>query len=135
MPLLPDEFQLQRAFCFWYFGRKFPKGTERAGQWQIVPAKVPDVIAWHTPNGGSRHGSEAKNLKDMGVLPGVHDLLYFHRARLFGMEWKQPGGSLSPSQRDLHPKFAAQGLADQVTVYDLPTAKRWVFERGLALYC
>lgn len=133
MPL-PDEFQLQRAFCFWYFGRKFPKGP-RGHEWQIVPAKVPDVIAWHTPNGGARSGVEAKSLKDMGVLAGVYDLLFFHRARLFGMEWKQPGGSLSPAQRELHPKFAAQGIGDHCVVDDIAAAKRWVFERGLSLHC
>lgn len=51
----------------------------------------PDVLWWHTPNGGSRNVIEAHQLKLMGTLAGVPDLLFFHDGTLHGMELKAPG--------------------------------------------
>lgn len=120
--MLPDEFQLQRAYCFWFNG--IPG--------KLLPAKVPDVLMWSTPNGGKRDGHEAKRLKESGVLAGVYDIFHFHRGRLFGMEWKQPGGVLSPAQRALHPLFVAQGIAAHIVVDNLPEAKAFAYKHGLA---
>src|SRR5262245_29772108 len=41
----------------------------------------PDVLFWHTPNGGYRDDREAAKLKAMGVMPGVSDL-QFHWCEL-----------------------------------------------------
>lgn len=36
--------------------------------------KYPDLLWWHTPNGGSRNKIEAVKLKRLGVTPGVPDI-------------------------------------------------------------
>jgi len=36
----------------------------------------PNVLWWHTPNGGYRNAREAAKLKAMGTLPGVSDLQF-----------------------------------------------------------
>lgn len=60
---------------------------------------------WHgirilaIPNGGSRPGKTAVNLKSEGVRPGVPDL--FVPARNLWIEMKRAtGGKLSPEQKD-----------------------------------
>lgn len=35
----------------------------------------PDVLWWHTPNGGKRNAREGARLKRMGVLAGVPDII------------------------------------------------------------
>src|SRR6516165_5059622 len=37
----------------------------------------PDVVWWHTPNGGYRFKITAALLKALGVIPGVPDLIFF----------------------------------------------------------
>jgi len=68
-------------------------------------------LLFHTPNGGSRHGAEAKKLKEMGTRQGVPDLL-LPVPRLGGhdaacerieynglaLELKSPKGRLRPEQ-------------------------------------
>lgn len=131
--MTPDEFQLQRAYCYWFNGVPYPKGHPRAGEWNVAPAGVPGVILWSTPNGGAREGHEAKRLKESGVLAGVYDLFHFFQGRLYGMEWKQPGGRLSPAQQRMHPLFIAQGIAGHVVVDNLPEAKAFAYKHGLAI--
>jgi len=68
-------------------------------------------LLFHVPNGGSRHGAEAKKLKEMGTRQGVPDLL-LPVGRLVGhdaacerieykglaLELKSPEGRLRPTQ-------------------------------------
>ena len=58
----------------------------------------PDVIWWHTPNGGYRNTAEAALLKAMGVKAGVPDLILFRAGRLYCLEIKAQGGRASPEQ-------------------------------------
>jgi hypothetical protein len=43
---------------------------------EFLSWRWPDLLWWHTPNGGSRNVREAVKLKRMGVLPGVADLVF-----------------------------------------------------------
>jgi hypothetical protein len=93
---------------------------------------MPGVVAWHTPNGGSRHGAEAKRLKEMGVLAGIPDYFMLW-GRLYGLEFKEPGGEgrLSDAQLALHPQLTAAGAIVE-TVDNLAAAKEFAIRHGLA---
>jgi hypothetical protein len=58
----------------------------------------PGVVWWHTPNGGKRGGREAGRFKRMGVLPGVSDLIFVARGKVFCLELKAPRGRASEAQ-------------------------------------
>ena len=53
--------------------------------------KYDDVYWWHTPNGEKRDPVTAAKLKQMGVMPGIHDILAIHRGRIFSLELKRSG--------------------------------------------
>lgn len=114
MPAI-TEFDIQRAVCIY---------LERCA--------LPDVVWWHTPNGGKRVAFEAKRLKQMGVKPGIHDLLFLHRGRLFGLELKAPGEGPSDAQRQMHPRMLGAGMAASAVVDDLMAARAQIFAWGLS---
>lgn len=104
---------------------------------------APGVVYWHTPNGGSRRDAfEGKRLKDIGLKPGIHDLLFLRPTQfecgvfglLFGMEWKAPGGTLSDAQIEMYPRMARAGLADSIVVDNLTDAKEFCFKHMLTVY-
>lgn len=113
----PSEFEIQRALCMWLDGVQ----DRRA-------ALLPGIIYWHTPNGGSRRDAfEGARLKQSGVKPGIHDLLFlqlsFPWGKLYGLEVKDKDGELSPSQIDMHPRLLAAGMFASATVNSLAEAK------------
>jgi len=125
MPL-PSEFQIHRAVVMWF----------RGVPGKLQPAGRPGVIMWHTPNNARREDTtdsalEGKLLKDMGLLAGTPDL-YFLWGRLYGLELKKPGGSLSKAQRELHPRLIAAGAAVE-TADNLPKAKEIICGWGLTI--
>jgi len=87
-----SEFQIQRAVCI-----------------HLREHAHPDVVWWHTPNGGARDVREGVAFKQAGVLPGIPDLLFLHRGRLFGLELKDENGRLSASQIEIAGRLQAQG--------------------------
>lgn len=127
MPAI-SEHDLQRAFCIWLDGNLDKNGNPRT-----TPALAPGVVYWHTPNGGTRNAIEGKRLKETGVKAGIHDIFFLRPTRfiegtfglLFGMEWKKPGGVLSPAQREMHPRLLAAGLAASIVVDNLADAKEF----------
>lgn len=80
---------------------------------RFVGLTVPDLDLIHAiPNGGLRTKLEAVRLKNEGVLPGVPDLfLPVARNGYHGLylEFKKPGGVLSPDQLKIIPRLQAQG--------------------------
>ena len=60
---------------------------------------APGVIAWHTPNGGYRRRTEAAILKGLGVRAGIPDVLALKGSRLFALELKAEGETLSDEQK------------------------------------
>jgi hypothetical protein len=121
MPRQPQEFDIQRAFTLWYKGEPG----------KVEPAGLPGVVAWHTPNGGKRDGFEAMRLVQSGVEAGIPDYFLLWGA-LHAIEFKKPGGRLSPAQIALHPRLIAAG-ARIVTVDSLDAAKAAVRTWGLTL--
>lgn len=125
----PSEFDIQRAYVIWFNGERWEAGPKK-GTWKIEPARRPGVVGFHVPNGGTRSAIEGKRLKQSGVLAGVPDWLMLF-GRLFCLEFKKPGGVLSPAQIELHPRLIAAG-AWVVTVDNLSDAKAQTREWGLA---
>jgi hypothetical protein len=62
---------------------------------------APGVLAWHTPNGGYRRGTEAAILKGLGVRAGIRDVLAL-KGRLFALKLKADSGRLTPIQATAH---------------------------------
>lgn len=121
-----QEYDLQRAFCIFLDGN-----PDRDGRPRVQPALAPDVVYWHTPNGGTRNAVEGTRLKATGVKAGIHDLFFLRPTQfsegvfglLFGMEWKKPGGFLSRAQKEMHPRLLRAGLAASCVVDNLDDAK------------
>lgn len=62
-------------------------------------ARAEPCFWWHTPNEGKRGFVNAAHLKAMGMTAGVPDLLILKDGSLYAIEFKAPGGRLTPSQR------------------------------------
>lgn len=129
MPIV-QEFDIQRAYVMWFNGDRWEAGPKK-GTWKIEPAKRPGVVGFHVPNGGTRSAIEGKRLKQSGVLAGVPDWCMLY-GRLHCIEFKKPGGVLSPAQIALHPLFVAAG-AWVVVVDSLEAAKAQTREWALSL--
>ena len=103
------EFDIQRALCIWLD----TPGVLR-----------PSIVYWHTPNGGSRRDAfEGKRLKQIGLKAGIPDLLFLADGRLYGLEMKKPGGTLSDAQKEMHPRLLEAGMAACATVDNLTDAR------------
>lgn len=131
-----SEFHLQRAFTIFFQGEKWEQGPLK-GQWKVIPASRPDVVSWHTPNGGTRDVREGVNLKATGVVAGIPDYFFLRSGALLGLEFKRPGGQqppekqLSTAQIAMHPRLRAAGIVALETVDNLEAAKGFVRRHGL----
>src|SRR3954464_7209337 len=129
------EWHIQRAFTIWFKGEKWAKGPQK-GQWKVLPAKLPGVVAWHTPNNGKREEGgtlEGSWLKDIGLEAGIPDYLFLWGG-LYAIEFKKPNGKpaetqLHASQKKMHPLLRAAGIVALETIDSLETARdtvrRW----------
>jgi len=70
---------------------------------------VPGVIWFHPANGGKRNAREAKKFKDMGVQPGVADLILIHRGHVYALELKSLAGRPTVAQMEWMSAFNAAG--------------------------
>jgi VRR-NUC domain len=71
---------------------------------------APDALTFAIPNGGVRTKAEAARLKWTGVLAGIPDLAIIAAGRrVFFIEVKAPGGSLSADQREIRDFLTALG--------------------------
>ena len=66
-------------------------------------------LYWHTPNGGRRGRVEGAIFKALGVRAGIPDLFVYGEGRLYGIEVKAPGGSLTPAQHETIDALVKQG--------------------------
>lgn len=134
MPAI-SEHDLQRALVLWLDGNPDKNGHPRN-----TPALAPNVVYWHTPNGGERRDAfEGKRLNQIGLKKGIHDLLFLRPTQfsegvfglLFGLELKKPGGpqpptrQLSTAQKEMHPRLLRAGLAASAVVDNLDDAKQF----------
>lgn len=136
-----NEEHLQKALVwYWLKGNPDKHGVPRS-----MVHLAPGVVFWHTPNGGHRSAKEGKDLKEMGVAAGIHDLLFLKPTyqqmdgrvigTLFGLELKEPNGKgrISTAQRVMHERLRLAGLADSVVLDNLAECKEWLIARGLAI--
>ena len=81
---------------------------------QMIRLAAPDLMFWHTPNGGGRSKVEASILKAMGTLPGVPDLTFIlpNGTPAF-IEMKARKGVLTPGQKAFRDDVRARGLSWQ----------------------
>lgn len=68
-------------------------------------------LIFHVPNGGSRNYREAANLKKMGVLAGVPDILFIWKGSVHAFEFKTEDGDITANQKEIHRRWAEQGVA------------------------
>jgi VRR-NUC domain-containing protein len=94
---------------------------------------LPELFAFHVPNGGYRPAVEAKIFKSLGVIPGVPDVLILYRGRLHALELKTKGGRLTETQRRTHEDMRRAG-AFTATCYGVDDAllqlETWGLLRG-----
>ena len=76
---------------------------------------LPDLIWWHTPNGGRRNRIEAAIFAGLGVRPGVTDLILLHDGRAFALELKTDAGRPTTAQRQFVSDFNAAGGTAMIT--------------------
>lgn len=127
-----QEFDIQRAFTIFYKGEKWKQGPLK-GQWKAPPHKLPGVVAFHVPNGGTRSSAfEGKRLNEIGLEAGIPDYIFLWGG-LYWLEFKKPGGALLPSQIRMHPLLVAAGAVAGETVDNLHAAKEFVRRHGLVL--
>jgi hypothetical protein len=61
---------------------------------------VPNVFAFHPPNGGWRTAVEGAILKSLGVVPGMPDVIIINNGKVYGLELKTDAGRLSDHQHN-----------------------------------
>lgn len=130
MPAI-SEFDIQRALCIFLDGFK----DKRTGAVIVPPAILPDVVWWHTPNGGARGGLEAKRFKESGVKAGIYDLTFLRLGRFWVLELKDEKGTLSDAQRDMWRRYEGAGAAGIAMANSLDAAKRQLFAWVLTSRC
>lgn len=67
------------------------------------------ALWWHTPNGGKRNMIEAVRFKQLGVLPGVSDLVLITEREKFALELKAPGGRATETQLAFQSEWRERG--------------------------
>jgi len=97
------EHEIQRAFISW------------------ARQTYPHLWVFAVPNGGGRSASQGARLKVEGVSPGVPDV--FCPALLLWIEFKKPGGRVSPEQAAWHEHLASCGY-DVAVCYSVEAAQR-----------
>jgi hypothetical protein len=68
-----------------------------------------DVVWFHVPNGEERFVAVAVKLKEMGVRPGVADVIMFGRGVALAIELKTPDGKLSENQEGFRDAWTRAG--------------------------
>ena len=67
-------------------------------------------LLFSVPNGGKRHGAEAKNLKYSGVISGVSDMLLFEAGKCYCLEFKDEKGRQSENQKKWQENVVREGF-------------------------
>ena len=80
--------------------------------------RLPGAVVHHSPNEfpgkGPMIARAIAKAKKNGMAVGFPDLVVFWRGQVALIEVKAPGGSLSDSQKALHPRLAENGFAVHV---------------------
>src|SRR5690348_12761291 len=86
---------------------------------------LPDVFAFHVPNGGKRNRTEAAIFKGLGARAGVPDIIVVHQGRCFAIELKTEAGRLTIVQREAIAALERAGAATAVCRGLMPRSTGW----------
>lgn len=114
----PSEFEIQRALFIWLDGG----------------ALAPDLIAFHTPNGGARSAVEGKRFKQAGVKAGIFDVMILGRGTFWALELKDHKGALSTAQIAMWGRYQAAGAAGIGWANSLESAKAQIVAWQLTIH-
>lgn len=90
--------------------RKHPEDDLAMAVADFISFAAPDLLWWHTPNGGKRAAREAMRLSRMGVLPGVADLCFvLPSGKVAFIELKVESSYQSPAQKAFQNDVEARG--------------------------
>ena len=104
---------------------------------------VPGLVWWHTPNGlyagGKRNRKgiaiQGSIMKGLGVRAGVSDIVAVHNGKIFALELKAPGGTVTEAQleflSDMERAGAYTCCAEGLDAA-LKTIEAWGLVRGVA---
>lgn len=106
------------------------EAIQRAVFLHLAARAAPGLIAWHTPNGGTRSKATAARLKGMGTLAGIPDILALYNDRLYALELKDGRGRRSETQVAIMARLEAAG-AIVATAHGLDGALRTLEGWGL----
>lgn len=100
---------------------------------RFLDAALPeDVFFWHTPNQGQRSARDGAKLKALGLRPGFPDLAIAYQGRLYCIELKAPGGTLSKAQKATRTALERAGVIVSVC-YSLEAVEGCLTGLGIPL--
>jgi hypothetical protein len=65
---------------------------------------------YHVPNGGIRDQRTGSIMKAQGLVPGIQDLHFIWKGKLYLIEVKDHDGEVSPEQKVIHSQHKVQGF-------------------------
>ena len=77
---------------------------------------VPELFAFHVPNGGWRSPVEAAIFRALGVVAGVPDILVIRNGQVFALELKTEHGRLTQTQAETQQRMCAAGAKVAVAI-------------------
>jgi len=90
----------------------------------------PGLLYWHTPNEGKRTKNEGAQLKSMGMVAGIPDLVLICEGRTYGLELKRIKGRASVEQTAMLAAFKRAG-ADAAVAAGIDAAVAQLNEWGV----
>jgi len=116
--------------------RRSPEGAIQRAVFQHLRARgVPNLFAFHPPNGGYRKPAEAAIMKGMGVVAGTPDIIAICQGRVYGLELKAEGGRATEKQLATIAAMEAAGAFTAIAEgldRALACLERWGLLRGRA---
>jgi len=91
---------------------------------------VPELFAFHVPNGGWRSPVEAAIFRALGVVACVPDILVIRNGQVFALELKTEHGRLTQTQAETQQRMRAAG-ATVDTAVELDAALERLEQWGL----
>ena len=108
-----------------------PEATiQRAVFAHLRKRAMPNVFAWHTPNGGRRERIEGAIFKGLGVVAGVPDVVCIKDGLTYGLELKSERGAVSANQEAVLNAMHKAGAFVSIT-FGLDEALRQLEDWGI----
>ena len=97
---------------------------------QHLQARARKNVCWFHVANNPRNAIAGANLKKMGAVAGVADLIFLHQGEAFALELKTEDGRWSDSQKEFAERWQrARGYYG--VAYGLDEALEWLKQQGL----